>query len=370
MPSIKGAKGATKESIHFVNARPTSENEKQRIQRLVRAHVGKWISDQTKDRSAGESSDSNSNREEPRDSASQIVGIDTEETLFLSSSSPSVGSSRESPESATSRSLPLSVRSACLVPLPSVAYSRTQEPLEDDAESHCENNPWRFTVDSAHRDSTYPPGQERVSLAGYTIAAMGSDVFDPFHTYPSHYTPEAINASERYCIDILWPTLTPPTPSDRDVSATKSWLPLSLNDPVLFTALLFGSLCHQRCQWINGHIPDGAFGPRDQRLLQQCEYETIKLANKAFSDPDRNRILSDSIILSVTCMAHNVADDNDRLRHQKIPFTPPLTQLQWLDVYASLPPNPVHLRGLLELVKLRGGLKNIKLPGLATTLSV
>ncbi|GFF44365.1 hypothetical protein IFM51744_05791 [Aspergillus udagawae] len=373
MPLSKGAaKGRAKESIHFVNARPTSENEKLRIQRLVRAHVGKWISDQTKDRSsAGESSDSNSNREESRDPASQILEIDIDETLFPSSSSPSAGSSRESPESSISRSLSLSVRSArsaSYVPRPPIASSHTYEPLEDDADGRCESNP-RQLVDSAHRESTCSPGQENGSLAGYAIKGMGNNVFDPFHTYPSHYTPEAVNACERYCIDVLWPKLTPPTPGDRDVSATKNWLPLSLSDPVLFTAILFGSLSHQRCRWINREIPDGAFSPRDQRLLQQCEYETIKLANKAFSDPDHNRILSDSIILTVICLAHNIADDNDRRRHQSSPFTPPLTHLQWLDVYASLPPNLVHVRGLVELVKLRGGLRNIKLPGLATTLS-
>ncbi|KAM0091583.1 hypothetical protein ACP6JD_005087 [Aspergillus fumigatus] len=308
MPLTKGARGRTKEPIHFVNARPTSENEKLRIQRLVRAHVGKWISDQTKDRSsAGESSDSNSNREETCDPASQIFEIDTEETLFPSSSSPSAGSSRESPESTISRSLSLSIQSASHVPLPPIASSHTYERREDDTEGHC--------------------------------------------------------------IDVLWPKLTPPTPGDRDVSATKNWLPLSLSDPVLFTAILFGSLSHQRCRWVNKQTPDGSFSPRDQRLLEQCEYETIKLVNKAFSDPDQNRILSDSIILSVVCMAHNIADDNDRRRHRPIPFKPPLTQLQWLDVYASLPPNLVHLRGLTELIKLRGGLKNIKLPGLATTVA-
>ncbi|GIK04255.1 hypothetical protein Aspvir_008334 [Aspergillus viridinutans] len=371
MPLSKGAaKGRPKESIHFVNARPTSENEKLRIQRLVRAHVGKWISDQTKDRSsAGESSDSNSNRDEPRDPASQILEIDTEETLFPSSSSPSAGSSRESPESTTSRSLSLSIRSASHVPLLPIASSHTHEPLEDDVDGLCEYKPCQLVVNAANRESTCSRGQGNGSLAGYTIKGMGSNVFDPFHTYPSHYSPEAIHACERYCIDVLWPELTPPTPGDRDVSATKSWLPLSLSDPVLFTAILFGSLSHQRCRWINRQIPAGAFSPHDQRLLQQCEYETIKLANKALSDPDHNRIISDSIILSVICMAHNIADDNDRRRHRNVPFTPPLTQLQWLDVYASLPPNLVHLRGLVELIKLRGGLKNIKLPGLATTVS-
>lgn len=39
-----------KDGIHFVNARPESETERLRTQRLVRAHVGRWISDQTKDR--------------------------------------------------------------------------------------------------------------------------------------------------------------------------------------------------------------------------------------------------------------------------------------------------------------------------------
>ncbi|EAL84726.1 hypothetical protein KXV22_000295 [Aspergillus fumigatus] len=369
MPLTKGARGRTKEPIHFVNARPTSENEKLRIQRLVRAHVGKWISDQTKDRSsAGESSDSNSNREETCDPASQIFEIDTEETLFPSSSSPSAGSSRESPESTISRSLSLSIQSASHVPLPPIASSHTYERREDDTEGHCEYSPCQAVVD-ATRECTRSPGQENGPLVSYTIAAIGSNAFDPFHTYPSHYTPEVVHACERYCIDVLWPKLTPPTPGDRDVSATKNWLPLSLSDPVLFTAILFGSLSHQRCRWVNKQTPDGSFSPRDQRLLEQCEYETIKLVNKAFSDPDQNRILSDSIILSVVCMAHNIADDNDRRRHRPIPFKPPLTQLQWLDVYASLPPNLVHLRGLTELIKLRGGLKNIKLPGLATTVA-
>lgn len=41
-----------RDRVRFVNARPTSsERERLKAQRLVRAHVGRWISDQTKDRS-------------------------------------------------------------------------------------------------------------------------------------------------------------------------------------------------------------------------------------------------------------------------------------------------------------------------------
>jgi hypothetical protein len=51
------------------------------------------------------------------------------------------------------------------------------------------------------------------------------------------------------------------------------------------------------------------------------------------------------------------------------PFQPPLRSLQWRDIYGSQPSNPVHMAGLAELVKLRGGLENIRLPGLASALS-
>lgn len=150
--------------------------------------------------------------------------------------------------------------------------------------------------------------------------------------------------------------------------ASSSWFPLSLTDPTLFTAFLFGSLSHQRVQWVNRWIPEGAFRARDQQLLQLCEFETIKMINREVQHP--TRAVCDSVILSVICMAHNIADDNDQRRHRLTPFTAPMRRLQWLDVYGSLPPNLVHIQGLVQMVKLRGGLDNITLPGLAPVLSL
>lgn len=43
-----------KNQTHFVNARPSSETERLRTQRMVRAYMGKWISGQTKNRSPTE----------------------------------------------------------------------------------------------------------------------------------------------------------------------------------------------------------------------------------------------------------------------------------------------------------------------------
>lgn len=147
-----------------------------------------------------------------------------------------------------------------------------------------------------------------------------------------------------------------------------NWFPLSLNDPTLFTAFLFGSLSHQRVQWINGWIPQTHFRPREQQLLQLCEFETIKMINQQVSIP--GRAVCDAVILSVICMAHNAADENDERRQRRTPFLAPMRRLQWLDVYGSLPPNIVHVEGLVQMVKLRGGLEQISLPGLAPILSL
>ena len=97
------------------------------------------------------------------------------------------------------------------------------------------------------------------------------------------------------------------------------------------------------------------------------EIETIKLVNNAVQDPAR--AASDAVLLSVLCMAHNTAYNTQR-QHPSTPFTAPLQHLQWLDVFGSLPPNLVHVQGLIQMVLLRGGVQNIELPGLPSILSL
>lgn len=167
-------------------------------------------------------------------------------------------------------------------------------------------------------------------------------------------------------ISILWPGLVPTRPSLRE--AGELWFPLALSDPALFTAFMFGSLCHQRVQWLNRWVPDSAWGSKHERLLQLCEMESIKLINQAVRDP--SRAVSDAVLLSVICMAHHQPENENRQRHRKTPFNPPLQRLQWLDVYGCLPPNLIHVRGLIQLVQLRGGLENIKFTGLPPTISL
>lgn len=158
-------------------------------------------------------------------------------------------------------------------------------------------------------------------------------------------------------------------PRSRHVKkAGEDWFPLSLSDPALFTAFIYGSLCHQRVQWLNQATPSSSFGPKQDWLLQQCELEAIKLINAAMKDPSRR--LSDAVILSVICMAHHQAMDDTFRRQLPTPFKAPFPRLQWLNVYGCLPPNMIHIQGLVQLIIMRGGLQSIKTAGLAATISL
>lgn len=141
-----------------------------------------------------------------------------------------------------------------------------------------------------------------------------------------------------------------------------------MSEPTLMTAITFGSLSHQRVQWLNRWIPDGAFREREQQLLKVCEMETIELINQEMKKP--GRAISNAVILSVMCMAHNATDISEERQFRHIPFTAPMRRLQWIDVYGSLRPNLVHVQGLISMINLRGGLEAIDLPGLAPVVSL
>ncbi|KAJ5757203.1 uncharacterized protein N7511_007385 [Penicillium nucicola] len=322
-----------RDGIHFVNARPASEAEKLIAQRLVRAHVGRWISDQTKDRFEA------AVRRPVRDSFSP-----------LSANDPGVGpSSYALSRHAGNRNPPFS-------------FARPPSPFPPSHNSDSsDSSSGEGTVSVISTEKLGVVRRRKRS----SVAREISGVFDPFHTYPSpaHFDPEVVDLSERYITTVIWPGLAPRP--NHIKAAGESWFPLSMADPALFSAFMFGSLCHLRVQWQNNWVPGTVFGPKQQQLLQQCEMESIKLINQAVRDP--TRAVSDAVILSVICMAHHQAEEKSVYRHEKTAFIPPFPRLQWIDVYGCLPPNMIHIQGLIQLVKMRGGLRNLTTTGLAAT---
>ncbi|OQE27135.1 hypothetical protein PENFLA_c006G04530 [Penicillium flavigenum] len=358
MASRKKQPAKKKDAIHFVNARPSSETERLKAQRLVRAHVGRWISE-TKDRSAGESS--NPRARAVRNAVPPIPIIDrsgpgpSSYAIVSRPLSSHRGSSHgQSLFALDSRSNQAVYRGSPFPP--SHASDSSDSSSSDDANSVTGLSSEAFAV-IRFNDRSSPERLER-NLSG---------VIDPFATYPAprNFEPDIINLSERYLTGVVWPGLAP-RPKNVKAAANK-WFDLSMADPALFTAFMFGALCHLRVQWQNNWVPGTVFGPRERRALQLCEMESIKLINQAVRDP--NRAISDAVLLSVICMAHHQAEEKSAQQHRRTPFNPPFPRLQWIDVYGCLPPNMIHIKGLLQLIKLRGGLANIPTEGLAATIS-
>ena len=417
--------GRKKDAIHFVNARPASETERIKIQRLVRAHVGKWISDQTKDRSSGadspESSQSPStpdpsSRSPPQPSAPPGIGhhlltppnCSPSPAALTPPAFPLTAPSRNSPDTSARHSSSISPPPhdyglSDRLPAtegwagepqyhfdpdemelsPATSWQLQQQNL---GESPCDQS--EVTTRTTSSESLSPPDHSSATPPEI-IESFGCAAVDPFHMNPMDMARTEVAATEEYCscctfpcellsqrtnliravgLYVLWPGLTPVSPGQETRPASCNWLPLALEDRTLFTAFVFGSLSHKRLRWVNGWISRDSFQPEEQRILQYCEMETIKNVTREVSNP--NRAVCDAVILSVVCMAHNVAEDHGRGVHLTPPFDAPLPRLQWLDIYGALPPNLVHIKGLVQMVRLRGGIQNLTLPGLAATLSL
>lgn len=144
---------------------------------------------------------------------------------------------------------------------------------------------------------------------------------------------------------------------------------MALNDPVALHSLLFGALSHKRLNLLRGA---GAQVDLDIASLEadmrRCEIESIALINKALR---KDNAITDAMIVSVLTMAANAWDLTlERFLDNSGPapvFDPLLKSLQWLDIYGLLSVHPIHAAGLVQLVKLRGGLHKIQTPGLAAT---
>lgn len=143
-----------------------------------------------------------------------------------------------------------------------------------------------------------------------------------------------------------------------------AWFSHSVSHPALHSSMLFGSFSHRRvrvCTKDNAH-----FNADDLKQMSLAHQDSISKINEAIQSP--SLAVTDNVILSVLCLANNDIPKNQNVNNS--PFRPPLRSLQWLDVYGTLSPNPIHQEGLAQLVRLRGGLERIELPGLAAVISL
>ena len=188
-----------KDQIHFVNARPSSETEKLKIQRMVRAHVGKWISDQTRDRAGGEpASEGENSLQVQMQVQMQMQNMGESERGAVLEECEELSRSEESTEAGSSHSSPPVESGATGTDAEQkVVAIRSSSRTPGEWQQRSTPRPHDHTVH--HEHPTLNDSQAvAVSSRPEYIDRTGSVPWDPFHTYPSHYSPEFINLHERY----------------------------------------------------------------------------------------------------------------------------------------------------------------------------
>ncbi len=139
---------------------------------------------------------------------------------------------------------------------------------------------------------------------------------------------------------------------------SKKWLQMTLHDRTLFHASMFCQLTRNRIFLSSTPESTGQV---------QCYTETIRGVHQKFADDSKS--CEDENILAVYALSYH----GELRRHPPAaaPSQGPLTTLQLLHLYGGrLHTVNVHLQGLAKMLKLRGGLSKIKLPGLAQAISL
>ncbi|RDW90156.1 uncharacterized protein DSM5745_01931 [Aspergillus mulundensis] len=182
--------------------------------------------------------------------------------------------------------------------------------------------------------------------------------------YPSTLAPEKVQGCLEYRLSVMTPRMIPSSGVRNPY--LDAWLPASMHSPMLFSALLFSSLTHKRMRSLVRR-EQGLYGSAvDDSFLHFCQQEARLRVNAALRQHDS--AVADATILSVAMMIETADVPEGRDWTAESPLTPPLQGLQWLNIHGARLPNMEHQAGLCKLVKLKGGLQNIKIPGAASAI--
>lgn len=163
--------------------------------------------------------------------------------------------------------------------------------------------------------------------------------------------------------------MTPRMPHTAEVANPfiDSWFPLSLTDKSVFSAIIMSSLSHKRTKSLISKDSTEPFTIQEQRMLEESYMDSVKALNGVLKSS--TAAVTDATILAVLMMIELPVVASTKNWLKESPFQAPLQGLQWLNIHGAREPNLSHQMGLCKLVELRGGLHNIKIPGLAPAIS-
>ncbi|KIY01511.1 uncharacterized protein Z520_03063 [Fonsecaea multimorphosa CBS 102226] len=211
------------------------------------------------------------------------------------------------------------------------------------------------------------PSRRQTILGSHPVPSplhtVGAGDIDPFASYPSRL-PREIAAPIIAQVNHYFNIMFLPEPDGMEESVARHWISWFMSDSTLFHALCFGQLARLSVTEASG------LNPVSQRAKWYCYSVVVGEVNRRFSNASTR--CSDESILAVQALAFH-GDKTAAHDTREPPYSPsqgPLNALQGLDTYAGrLDPVHMHVHGLAKMLAMRGGVDDIKFPGLAAMLS-
>ena len=128
----------------------------------------------------------------------------------------------------------------------------------------------------------------------------------------------------------------------------------ALKFPLLFDSMIYSSMFHRSVLYSSKACPNLQQAlPYKLRIIQRLK-EVISQGSEGSRD---------EVIFAIMALAWN--ESVHAIPEKKRPFNTPLRTVRWINVYGNVDAVPTHVKAVLDLIALRGGIENLKLRGLA-----
>jgi hypothetical protein len=173
-------------------------------------------------------------------------------------------------------------------------------------------------------------------------------------THPSFVRQDSHLVELNYLLPGLVPDEVPiwgPKPAN---STSMAMISAALKSPLLFDAMIFTAICHRNILYLSKSCPNSPQAlPYKLRMIQRLK-ERISNTSEA---------VRDEFIWSIMALAFN--ESINVTTEKRRPFNTPLRKARWINVYGNIEAVPEHMKAVLDIISLRGGINNLKLCGLA-----
>jgi hypothetical protein len=159
-------------------------------------------------------------------------------------------------------------------------------------------------------------------------------------------------------VTYLLPGLVPEGPNNAVNPVSKAWFSAGLEQPMVFHALVFAGSIHL------DFLRTSKIFPNSPQALSH-KLKVIQKLREIMNDPEEAH--RDEVILAILVLSSHEA--MIPIKPGGNPFNSPLKSAQWLNIYGNIIYVPEHMKAVLDLINMRGGLDRLELHGLAEVIA-